>query len=139
MALDSSEWAWRDMEVSINGAKIGKIKKLSVKTARESEHLHGAGDEPFDINPGNKVYTGELELYATVIRKMNQAAKAAGHDDITDVPFTVTAKFKATTTTPMALVTIPNVRFDEFDEGLANNEKSGVRVLPFKCLKPLWL
>lgn len=138
MALDSTEWAWRDMEVYLNGNRIGKVTKLTSKTARESEHLHGAGDEPFDINPGNKTYTGEFETYGTVIRKMNLAARLAGHNDLTDVPWVVTAKFKATSTDPIAVVTIPNIRFDEFEEGGANNDKSFKKSLPFKSLAPKW-
>lgn len=136
--LDSTEWAWRDMEVWLNGTKIGKVTKLTSKTNRESEHLHGAGDEPFDINPGNKTYSGEFETYGTVIRKMNQAARAMGHNDLTDAVWTITAKFKATTTTPVALVTIPNIRFDEYEEGGANNEKSFRRIIPYKSLRPIW-
>lgn len=138
MALDSTEWAWRDMEVSLNGVRVGKVTKVTNKTNRETEHLHGNGDEPFDVNPGNKTYTGDFETYGTVIRKMNLAAKAQGHHDLTDVAWTINIKFKATTTTPVAICTIPNVRFDEFEEGGANNEKAFKRNLPYKSLRPIW-
>lgn len=139
MAFDSTEWAWRDMEMYLNGQRIGKVARMTSKTIRESEHLHGAGDEPFDINPGNKTYGGEMELYGTVIANMNRAAIAAGYDDLTDVPWTVTVIFKPTATEPQQKLTVPNVRFDEFEDGGSNNDKSFRKVLPYKSLRPVRL
>jgi|GEM_PF-4737199 len=136
MAINSTEWAWSDMTISLNGVRVGKVTKLTVKTARETEHLYGEGDEPFDVNPGNKAYTGELEVFATVVRSMNVAALAQGYDDLTDVPWLITAHFKPTATEPMKMLTIPGVRFDEFEEGGTQNDKSFKKNMPFKCLKP---
>lgn len=137
MAFDSTEWAWRDLSISLNGVRVGKVTKLTSKTARESEHLYGEGDDPFDINPGNKTYTGEFETYGTVIAKMNKAAQAAGYDDLTDVPWVIGGTFKATATDPMQVLTVPNVRFEEFEEGGANNEKAFKKSLPYKSLRPI--
>ncbi len=137
MAFDSTEWAWRDMEISLNGVRIGKVSKITSKTARETEHLYGAGDEPFGINPGNKTYTGEIETYGTVIANMNRAAVAAGFDDLTDVSWAISVSFKATATEPIQNILIPNVHFDEFEDGGANNEKAFKKTLPFKSLKPV--
>lgn len=137
MAIDSTEWAWRDLSVFMNGIKVGKVTRFTSKTARESEHLHGAGDEPFDVNPGNKTYTGEIELYATVIAKMNKEALALGGTDLTDVIWTLGGEFKATATDPRQTVTVPNVRFDEFEVGGSNNDKGFRKVLPYKSLKPI--
>lgn len=137
MSFDSTEVAWRDMSIFLNGKRIGKVKKLKYKTSRETEELYGAGDDPFDINPGNKAFSGELEVYKSVVDEMNRAAKLAGHDDLTDVPWVVTADYKATATEPPQTDTLPNVRFGEFEKGLENNAKSMPINLPFKCLKPV--
>lgn len=137
MAFNSTEWAWRDMSISLNGVLLGKVTKLTYKTARESEHLYGAGDDPFDINPGNKAYTGEMETYGTVIANMNRAAQAAGYDDLTDVPWTISVSYKKTATEPVHNVVLPNVVFEEAEEGGANNEKAFKKTLPFKCLRPI--
>lgn len=137
MAFDSSEVAWRDLTVFLNGQRIGKVKKLKYKTARESEHLYGEGDNPFDINPGNKAFTGELIVFKSVIDTMNLAALAAGGDDLTDIPWVIGGAYKATATSPKTSITLPNVRFDEFEEGLENNNKSMEVTLPFKCLTPV--
>lgn len=127
------------MSFYIDGAQIGKISKLKYKTARETEHLYGAGDEPFDINPGNKAYTGEMELYKSVIDTMNVAAQAAGYDDLTDIAWVAVVNYKATATAPMQTVTLPNVQFEEFELGAANNDKKILSNIPFKCLKPIVL
>lgn len=136
MAINSTEWAWRDMQISLNGVVMGKVTKMLVKTARESEELYGAGDEPFDINPGNKSYSGELETYGTVIANMNRAAKVAGYSDLTDVPWAISVSFKATRSEPMQTILVPNVIFEEFEEGGENNDKAFKKTLPFKCLRP---
>lgn len=137
MAFDSSEVAWRDLEVFLNGQRIGKVKRLKYKTSRETEALHGAGDEAFDINPGNKTHTGELVVFKSVIDTMNLAAKAAGGDDLTDIPWVIGGTYKATAVAAKTSITLPNVRFDEFEQGLENNNKAMEVTLPFKCLLPV--
>ncbi len=134
--FNSTEWAWRHLRIYLNGVLMGKVTRLTVKTTRESEHLYGAGDDPFDVNPGNKAYTGELETYGTVIANMNRAAKAAGYDDLTDVPWTLVGEFKQTATEPPMNLLVPNIVFTEFEEGGSNNDKSFKKTLPFNCLKP---
>lgn len=135
--FDSTEVAWRDMSFFIDGARIGKISKLKYKTARETEHLFGAGDEPFDINPGNKTYTGEMEVYKSVIDTMNAAALVAGFDDLTDIAWIAVVNYKKTAVSPMQTVTLPNVQFEEFELGAQNNDKKIMTNMPFKCLKPV--
>lgn len=137
MAFDSTEWAWRDMTIFLDGERMGKVTKLTNKTTRETEYLYGAGDDPFDINPGNKAFPGEMEIYGTVIAKMNQAAQAKGYDDLTDVPWVLTVDYKKTATDPRQFVTLPGVRFEEFEEGGSNNDKSFKKTLPFKSLRPI--
>lgn len=136
MAINSTEWAWSDMQVSLNGVVMGKVTKMTVKTDRETEALYGAGDEPFAINPGNKSYSGEVETYGTVIANMNRAAIAAGYDDLTDVPWAISVTFKATRTEPMQTLLVPNVVFEEFEEGGENNDKAFKKTLTFKSLRP---
>lgn len=136
MAFDSTEVAWRDITVSLNGQILGKVKKLKYKTARETEALYGSGDEAFDINPGIKAHTGELVVFKSVLDTMNTAAKAAGFDDLTDLPWVLTCAYKATATSPKSSVTLPNVRFEEFESGGESNGKAIEVTLPFKALKP---
>jgi|SRR5690554_5745938 len=137
MAINSTEWAWADLEISLNGVRMGKVSALKVTSSSETEHLYGAGNEPFDINRGNKSYAGEMETYGTVIANMNRAGLAAGYTDMLDVPWVITAHFKATRTEPMQTIVIPNVLFEEFEEGGENNDKAFKKTLPFKCLKPI--
>ena len=139
MAFDSTEVAWRDMTVSLNGQILGKVKRLKHKTARETEALYGAGDEAFDINPGNKAHTGELVIYKSVMDTMNKAAVAAGFDDLTDLPWVITVAYKATSTANKTTVTFPGCRFEEFESGAENNQKAIEVTLPFKSLKPVYL
>lgn len=137
MAIDSSEYAWRDITITLDGQVVAKATKLVVKTSRETEALTGAGDEAFDINPGNKAHTGELEVFLTTVDKMNKIALAAGYDDLTDIPWILTMTFKATSNAPKRTIVCPNVRFEEFEDGMAQNEKGKKVNMPFKCLKPV--
>lgn len=138
MSFDSNEWHWKDLTVYANGVRISKIKRAIHKTARELEALHGEGDDAFDVNPGNKEQTGELDLYASQIDRMNRAAQAMGYDDLTDVPWTFVYHYKATVADPQRLITVPNARIGEFETGGANNEKAFVKTLPYTSLKPIY-
>lgn len=137
MAFDSTEVAWRDMSIFLSGVRVGKIRKLKYKTIRETEHLYGAGDDPFDINPGNKSYEGEMEVYKSVVDEMNIAARAAGFEDLTDIPWVITVHYKATATQPQQTVTLPAVRFSEFESGMENNNKFMLINMPFRSLRPV--
>lgn len=137
MAFDSTEVAWRDLEVFLNGVRITKITALRYKTSIETEQLYGAGDEPFDINTANRSYEGEMRVYKSVIDVMNTAAAAAGGRDLHDIQWIIVANYKATLTSPRKTVTLPNVRFGESEEGMEGNSKSMIVSLPFKCLQPI--
>lgn len=137
MSFNSTENAWNDMTVSINGINTKKVKQLKGTTSRESEHLYGAGDDPFDVNLGNKTHGGTASLYQSVINSMNDAARAAGFDDLTDIPWVIIADYKKTATAPKRRITYPNVVFESFDNGGSNNDKSFVHDMPFKSLKPI--
>lgn len=137
MAFDSTECAWKDLSVFLNGKRVGKVKKLKYKVTRESEPLYGAGDDPFDINTGNKACEGELEAYKSLVDTMNDVARAEGFADLTDVPWVLVADYKPTATAPMRNDTLPGVRFGEFELGSENNNKSITVNMPFKSLLPI--
>jgi hypothetical protein len=137
MAFDSTEVAWRDMTLYMNGARVSKFTLWKSKTLRESEYLHAEGDDPFDINPGNKTYQAQFGAYKSVIDLMNDIAVKAGGNDLTDITWTITVVYKATATSPKRTVTYPKVMFEEFEEGLENNNKSMVIVMTAKHLLPI--
>lgn len=135
--FDSSECAWRDLTLFLNGQRVGRFTKLTYEVTREQEHLYGAGDDPFDINPGQKACSGELEAYQSLVNTMNAAARAAGGSDLTDVPWVIVADYKATSISPRTSDTLANVRFEKFSKGGAQNDKAFKSSMTFKCMPPV--
>ncbi|MBS1740730.1 MAG: hypothetical protein JST88_09335 [Bacteroidetes bacterium] len=101
------------------------------------EEIYGAGDEPFDIQTGNRKYGLSVTLYKSVIDNMNAAAVAAKGRDLMDVPWTVVASYKATMTAPRQTRTYTNVRFQGYEMGMEQNAKSAPIALQARCLRPI--
>lgn len=136
MGFNSSLHAWNDMEVFLNGQRITKITGFECSPEQETEEAYGAGDEPLDIQTGNRKYNGTATFYKNVIDAMNRSARAAGARDLMDIPWTIVCNFKPTMTDPKQTNTYTNVRFSGYKTGMEQNAKTHPVPLPFKCLRP---
>jgi len=137
MSFDSSECKWSDLKVYLNGQRITKVTGLMYDTERDAEHIYAEGDDAVDVQVGNRKHTGTLKVYKSAVDAMNAAAKAAGFDDLTDVPWVIVADYKQTTVSPRTTDTLPNVRFTKYSKGMEQNAKAMPIELPFLCLKPV--
>ena len=136
MAFDSTEVAWRDLELFIDTQSVGKFTALRETNEQEVEEIFGAGDEPFDIQTGNRKYGLSVTLYKSVIDAMNKAAQLKAGRDLMDVPWIIVASYKPTMTEPRQTRTYPNVRFQGYEVGMEQNAKSMPIVLNARCLRP---
>lgn len=136
MAFDSTEVAWRDLELFINTQSVGKFTSVREANEQEVEELYGAGDEPFDIQTGNRKYGVVVTLYKSVVDRLNAAAIAGGGRDLMDVPWTIVAGYKPTLTDPRQTRTYTNVRFQGYEVGMEQNAKSMPITLNARCLRP---
>jgi len=136
MAFDSTEVAWRDLEVFVNGVSVGKVTAIKEMNETEVEEIYGAGDEPVDIQTGNRKYGVQATFYKSVIDNMNSAAKAAGGRDLMDIPWVIVAGYKPTIQSPRQTRTYTNVRFQGYEVGMEQNAKSMPIALTARCFRP---
>lgn len=137
MAFDSTEVKWSDLKFYLNGTKVVKFTALKYKPEQEVEEIYGGGDEPLDLQTGNRKYSGMATMYKSMIDAMNKAARAQGFRDLMDVPWTIVADYKETLASPRTADTLPNVRFTDYEKGMEQNAKSMPITLNFKCLRPV--
>lgn len=137
MAFDSTEYRWNDIEVFINGTPIVKFTGIKENPSQETEEIYGGGDEPLDIQTGNRKYGGSITLYASAVNAMNLAAEAAGGRDLMDIPWTIVWKYKAVIGSPRKMVTFPGARIEGYEEGMEQNAKSATVTLNFRSLRPV--
>ena len=133
--FDTKDFEWKDITVTIGGAKVNKLRNIKFKTAQEKDYLHGAGDDPLSIQSGNRTYPGTIEITAIALRDLNAAAIAAGGRDALDLKFDVVVSYRAAVNRPLLLRTLIGVELEEFEEGMAQGEKFSTISLPFKALK----
>lgn len=137
MAFDSTEVKWSDLEIFLNGGRIVKFTGLKYKSSQEVEEIFQAGDEPLDLQTGNRMYSGTFTAYKSVIDAMNAAAVKVGGRDLLDVAWTIVATYKPTATDPRQTDTLPNVRFTDYEKGMEQNAKGMPIAIGFKCLRPV--
>lgn len=137
MAYDSTEYKWNDIELFLNGVPVVKFTGIRENMSQEVEEIYGGGDEPQDLQTGNRKYGGSVNLYATQINKMNAVAMAAGFRDLMDVPWTITWCYKPVIGSPRKTITYTGARIEGYEEGMEQNAKAAPVTLPFKSLRPI--
>lgn len=137
-AFTTDECAWAQTSIKLLGNTVRGIQGFSFKKSTEKEHLFAAGDEPIDIQTGNKKPEGNLKMLKYEVDKLNEAAQLAGFSDITEVPHTailITCQYKKSVTSPTRTVVARGVSFSEFDFAMEQNAKMTAVTLPFICMK----
>lgn len=136
--MNTKECAWHQTSMKVLGATIVGIRGFEISKLVEKEYLHAAGNEPIDIQTGNKTYPGSLTLLKYEVDKMNDAALAAGYADITEVPheaIVITCVYrKAITDTPRTL-TATGIAFTGLAFAMQQNAKMTDVPLPFIAMR----
>lgn len=141
MSFSTKECAWAQTTVKLLGRTITGIRGFEFRKAKEKEHLYAAGSDPIDIQEGNRTPTGSLTLLKYEVDLLNEAARAAGYADITEVPHTLisaTCTFKKTPNTKMETVTALGISFSELPVGMQQNAKMTEVTLPFLAMRVLF-
>jgi hypothetical protein len=135
MAFSTKECAWAQTSLKLLGATISGLRGFEFKKAIEKELIFAAGNEAIDITEGNKSVSGSLTLLKFEFDKLNDAAQAAGYDDITEVPFTailITCAFKLNATSPVRIIETPlGAAFTDCTIAMQQNAKMTEVPLPF--------
>lgn len=138
MGFSTKECAWANVTIVFLGRTITGVRGFEFKKTIEKEHLYGAGDEPLDIQNGNKKYEGNLKLLKYETDLLNDAALDAGFEDITEVPHTaisVTCQYKKLITDPIRYISCLGMAITELTASMEQNAKMTEITLPFLAMK----
>ncbi|MCC8146449.1 MAG: hypothetical protein LIO93_08450 [Bacteroidales bacterium] len=136
--IRTSECAWAQVEIEILGRSIKGLRAFEFSKKVEKEHIYGSGNEPLDIQSGNKSYTGSITVLGFEADTMNATARESGYEDITDIPhneIVITAKFQKEKKDPQTFYTISGVSFTENTASMEQNAKTREIQLPFLAMK----
>lgn len=134
MGFSTDECAWKKVSIKMLGRTLVGISGFEFEKNFDKEYLYGAGDEPIDIQDGNKSYPGSFKLYKYEIDLLNDAAQAAGFADITEVPhelIVATCVFKKTLTSKTRTITSSGIAFSNLKAGMEQGAKKTEMTLPF--------
>lgn len=135
--ITSKECAWANFEVKILGRVVKGLRGFSIKKSIEKEHLYGAGDDPLDIQSGNKKYEGNIKVLGFEADAMDKAAQDAGFEDITEVPheaIVITIAYKKRPTDTITTITATGVGFTETGIDMEQNAKHREVTLPYLAM-----
>ncbi len=121
------------------GLELTGLRGLTYKKSQEKELVYAAGNQPRAIQRGNKKYEGSLMLLKSDFDTLSLAARAAGYDDVTDVPgrlIDITCLYqKSDDATALSVDTLQNVEFTEFEDGQKQGDKFKEISLPLLFLR----
>lgn len=138
MSFNSKQYAWNSVKVFMFGRVITGLRGVQYTVKKDKEAVHGAGDEPMSIQPGNKTYEGSVDVLQSELEAMIAAAKKAGYADITDVPgFNIVVSYANVGQVPTS-DTLTGCEFTEMPKGMKQGDKFSEHSLPimFLRLKP---
>ena len=133
MAFDSREFAWADVQVSMMGKLVTKIRSVKYKSSQEKEALYAAGNKPVAVQPGNKSYSGSISLLQSEFIALQNAAGTTY--DVTDLPpFDITVSYLIAGAKTPHIKQIKMCEFTDAEEGMSQNDKFMTIELPFIAL-----
>jgi hypothetical protein len=138
MEFSTNDVAWSKVTVTLLGRKITGLRGFEYKKSVEKEHVYASGDEPVDIQTGNKKYEGNIKVLKYEVDMMNEAALKAGFADILEVPhtlITLTCEFKKSATSRAEILAVPGLAFTELSFALEQNAKMNEVTLPFIAMR----
>ena len=86
-SFNSKEYAWIDVKLVMLGKEVTGLRGIEYKMKRQKECLFATGKKARGFQLGKKEYEGTITLLQSELIALQAAAKAKGHDDITDLEF----------------------------------------------------
>lgn len=138
MEFNTKDCAWSNVSITLLGRRLAGLRGFELKKTVEKEHVYASGDEPVDIQSGNKKYEGNLKLLKYEVDLMNDAALTAGFADILEVPHTLitcTVEYKKLPTDKTRLIVVPGMAFTELSVAMEQNAKMTEVTIPFLSMR----
>ena len=136
--FSTKNYNWNSTTVTLLGRKVTGIRGFEFNKEIEKEAVYAQGSEPIAISSGNKKYEGHIEILKHELDLLTDAAKAAGFEDIAEVPhesIAITCDFKNLPADKTRQVAAAGVAFTKIGIGAKQNDKSVVITLPFIAMK----
>ena len=136
--FDSREFEYADVKVSLLGIELTGLRGNTYKKSQEKELVYGQGNDPKAIQRGQKKYEGSLMLLKSDYDILDAAARAAGYEDLVDVPgrlINITTVYDKGDGTPLATDVCQNVEFTEVEDGMKTGDKFKEVTLPYIFLR----
>ena len=141
MGFSTKECAWSQTKLKILGRTLIGLQGWEFDKAKDKDYLYGSGDEPIDIQSGNKSYKGSFDVLKFELDIFNKAARDAGYEDITEVPheaIVATCIFKISPTDSPQVVTATGIAFTDIKAAMKQGDKSMTVNLPFLAMKTVF-
>lgn len=138
MDFKTQDCAWSNIKITLLGRTLTGLRGFETKKTIEKEHVYAAGDEPVDIQSGNKKYEGSLKLLKFEVDLLNDAALIAGFADITEVPHTLitaTIEFKKELIGTIRTIAVLGISFTELPTAMEQGAKMNEVTLPFIAMR----
>jgi len=132
MAFNSTEYAWKDLNIFIDGNLITGIQNIEYSQSTEHEYVYGRGSAPRNIQEGNETYEGTLTLLQSEYEALREAVVSAGYKNTTKPFFTVNVSYAIGT--DIQTDTVQQLKFNELPKSLSQNDKFMTLDLPFMAL-----
>ncbi len=133
--FSTKQFAWKSIKVFLFGRLVTELRGVEYTVKHEKEAVHGAGDEPLAIQPGNKTYEGNLTILQSGLEAMIKSLKALGFSDITELPgFEIHISYANPGEIPIT-DTLIGCEFTEEQKGMKQGDKFSEHTLPFIFLR----
>ncbi|KAA6336276.1 hypothetical protein EZS27_015563 [termite gut metagenome] len=93
MAFNSKEYSWADIKVVLLGREVTGIRAVEYKTKHQKELLYAAGRKARSVQWGKKEHEGTITVLQSELIALDNAAKAKGWDDVTDMDFDIIVSY----------------------------------------------
>ena len=136
--FDSRQFEFADISVNMLGVTLSGLRGLTYKKSQEKEGVYGAGNQPQAIQRGNKKYEGQLMLLKSDFDLLDNAAIAAGYEDITDVPYnliSITCVYERIDAGMLSTDFLIGCEFTDAEDGMKQGDKFKEVTLPFIFLR----
>lgn len=135
--IRSGECAWYHVEVMLLGRLFTGLRGFEYKKTVEKELIYGSGNEPIDINHGNKKVEGNFKMLGYERDALKKAAQAVGYSDLTEVPheaITAIFKYKKSALDPITIEVVNGIAFTEDGSSMEQGAKMRECTLPFVAM-----
>lgn len=131
MAFDTKQFQYKDISLIIDGEDITGFTNIKFKSSREKEFLRGKGDEPYEIQHGNKSYEGEIGLWQSTLENL---IRRSPNGDITLLRVEVVVMFAQQETAKLSGYRLGALEFTDTEIGMSQGDKFAEITLPIMFL-----